>query len=265
MELITPGSLDWSRTSQDYAAYRPGYTDTHFDLLADLGVGLSGQHILDLGCGTGALSLPFARRGALVTAVDLAAGQVAAAQARARLDGLDIHFEVGAVEEFAETLGEATFDCVTASMCWGYFDRVRLVPYLYRLLKAEGLLMISSTSWIDDGDNVIAQATNELLARHNPLYAKRGSHAQCVPQPEWAQGLFRLRTWHRYIVNHLFTQEAWRGRLRASKWVGAGLPEVRLQAFDAELAALLARIAPAEFYIPHQVRVEIFDLSPGNC
>jgi 2-polyprenyl-3-methyl-5-hydroxy-6-metoxy-1,4-benzoquinol methylase len=261
VDSVVPGSLDWSRTSRDYAAYRPGYTDAHFALLAQLGVGLPGQRVLDLGCGTGALALPFARRGAQVTGVDMAPGQIAAAQALAGLGGLSLSFHAAEVEAFAEAVAANAFDVVSASMCWGYFDTVRLVPALHRVLCQTGLLLISSTTWALEATDPIAAASHALLAQHNPLYAQHRRNRGVIAEPAWAGGWFSLRTWHRYTLKHVFTQASWRGRLRASKWVGAGMSEEAADAFDGALADVLQKIAPPEFLMPHRVCIEIYEKS----
>jgi len=75
--------FDWGKTSQDYAAYRSGYPELFYEVLAALGIGRPGQRILDLGTGTGVLARAFAKRGAAVTGVDIAANQTAAAKALA--------------------------------------------------------------------------------------------------------------------------------------------------------------------------------------
>jgi 2-polyprenyl-3-methyl-5-hydroxy-6-metoxy-1,4-benzoquinol methylase len=56
-------------------------------VLAALGIGQPGQRILDLGTGTGVLARAFAKRGAVVTGVDIAANQIAAAAALAAQGG----------------------------------------------------------------------------------------------------------------------------------------------------------------------------------
>jgi SAM-dependent methyltransferase len=59
--------FDWGKTSQDYAAYRSGYPESFYEVLAALGIGKPGQRILDLGTGTGVLARAFAQRGSVVT------------------------------------------------------------------------------------------------------------------------------------------------------------------------------------------------------
>lgn len=62
-------------------------------LMALLGL-KPGARVLDQCCGNGRLSLPLARLGFEVLGVDLAAGYIAKAEARARAEGLRVRFEV---------------------------------------------------------------------------------------------------------------------------------------------------------------------------
>ena len=77
---VNRGTLNWDQTSEDYSKYRPGYPDSYFLLLQELGIGLKNQDILDIGMGTGALALPFAKQEAQVTGVDISRGQIEAAK-----------------------------------------------------------------------------------------------------------------------------------------------------------------------------------------
>jgi len=47
--------FDWGRTSENYAKYRDIYPTSFYAKLRELGIGLPGQHVLDLGTGTGVL------------------------------------------------------------------------------------------------------------------------------------------------------------------------------------------------------------------
>jgi 2-polyprenyl-6-hydroxyphenyl methylase/3-demethylubiquinone-9 3-methyltransferase len=71
---------------------------------------LAGRRVLDVGCGAGLLCEPLARLGAVVTGIDAAAENVAAARAHAALSGLTIDYRAGGIEALA---GE-TFDLVTS-------------------------------------------------------------------------------------------------------------------------------------------------------
>lgn len=248
-------TLAWDATSRDYLQYRPGYPPEFFALLQRLGVGLPGQDILDLGAGTGALSIPFALRKARVTATDISAGQIEAAREDARLKGVDITFKVAPSEETG--LPDHAFDVISASMCWGYFDLNRMLVEVPRLLRRPGKLLLSSLVWIR-GEDPVAKHSEALVLKYNPDTA-RSFNRKDDSFPEWAKAHFHLKTYHSFTARLPFTRESWRGRLRASKFILAALSAEQAAAFDLEHAALLADVAPDRFEIPHTIRLQIFE------
>lgn len=250
-------NLNWSATSRDYLRYRPGYPKEFFTLLRRLGVGSARQDILDLGSGTGALAVPFARQGARVTAVDPSEGQLRAAKIAARKYGVKIKFKVASAEKTG--LPDHSFDAITASMCWTYFDVKRMKMEIPRLLRSGGLLMVSTLIWERQERGVVAE-THELIARHNAEVRgwrhRRNPEAEIVP--DWSKNWLRLKTFHEFLVDVPFSRESWRGRIRACRWIGAALSGAQTETFDGEHASLLERIAPAKFLIPHRITIRIF-------
>jgi len=57
-----------------------------------------GRSVCDLGCGTGSLAIPLAKRGASVEASDISAAMVSEASARAETEGVKINFETSDME-----------------------------------------------------------------------------------------------------------------------------------------------------------------------
>lgn len=57
-----------------------------------------GEKVLDVACGSGQTAIPCARRGAIVTGIDIAQNTIEAARERAELDGVQVHFETGDAE-----------------------------------------------------------------------------------------------------------------------------------------------------------------------
>jgi len=88
------------------ATVRAGRDDMRATLLSYLPSELSGKTLLDAGCGTGALSVEAAKRGAAVTAIDLSPTLVKLGGERlpARLGGGSIDFRVG--DMFDPALGK---------------------------------------------------------------------------------------------------------------------------------------------------------------
>jgi magnesium-protoporphyrin O-methyltransferase len=108
----------WSRLTTDApvgrirATVRAGRDEMRRTILDWLPDDLEGRRLLDAGCGTGALAVEAARRGAHVTAVDLSPTLIGLARERTprHLGGGRVHFVVG--DMLAPTLGR--FDHVVA-------------------------------------------------------------------------------------------------------------------------------------------------------
>jgi len=257
-----PGrTIDWSLASADYARHRPCPPPAFFDRLAALGIGRKGQRILDLATGTGLLAREFARRGAAVCGIDIAPGQIAAARVLAAGEGLACDFAVARAE--AIPFPAARFDAATANQCWLYFDADRALAELGRVLAPGGLLAVSHFSWLPRA-SAIARASEALVLAHNPAWRGGDWSGSVPPVPDWAAargyapvGMFC------FDADIAFTAESWRGRMRACRGVGATLDAGAVAAFDAEHAALLARIAPAEFPIPHRMDAHVFRIGRG--
>ncbi|MBI1246026.1 MAG: methyltransferase domain-containing protein [Alphaproteobacteria bacterium] len=254
-----PGrSIDWSRTSGDYAQHRPGPPQEFFLRLAALGVGLPGQRILDLATGTGLLARQFARQNSRVAGIDIASGQIDAARRLAAEEGLDARFEVAPAE--AIPFAPHSFDAATANQCWLYFDPDRTLAELRRVLVPGGVLVTSHFSWLPRV-NAIAAASEALVLKFNPAWTGGDWPGTVPPVPAWAaaRGL-DLRAMFWFDAPIRFTAESWRGRMRACRGVGATLDESRVAEFDAAHADLLARTAPPEFEIVHRIDAHIFGI-----
>jgi magnesium-protoporphyrin O-methyltransferase len=93
----------WARLTSDApvsrirATVRAGRAEMRSTLLSMLPMDLSDRRILDAGCGTGALALEMARRGATVVAIDLSPNLVELARQRLRVDVEEgqVHFLTG--------------------------------------------------------------------------------------------------------------------------------------------------------------------------
>lgn len=240
-------TIDWGRTSTDYAAWRPNYPDEFYDRLTAMGIGVSGQRILDLGTGVGFLAIRFARQGAIVTGIDVAEGQIRQARESARQLGLDIEFRVAPAEETG--LPDGAFDAITASQCWLYFDRRRAIPEVTRLLTPGGVLMLSHLCWLPREDE-IARRSEELVLQFNPDWSAADWSGEI---PASVQGNFEKVDGFVFDVRLPFTRQRWRGRIRACRGVGAALSEAEVAAFDAAHADLLERTTPPEFTILHRI------------
>ena len=257
-EVIYNGrKIDWGKTSADYGLYRPGYPDSFYDKIAAFRISLKGQCILDLGTGTGVLARSFAKRGCQVTGVDISKNQISMAEKLANEEGLDINFFVSAAE--FSNLPDKSFDVITASNCWLYFDKSIMIPEVVRLLDSEGFLMKCSIVWLPY-ENMIAQKTEELILRYNPKWTGGGFEPEIQVEPDWSLNEFQLTSVHMYRVPVEFTGESWRGRIRACRGIGASLSENEITEFDTEHTKLLKNIADKKFDIIHLVWFHLFQV-----
>ncbi len=247
-------SIDWSRTSADYAVHRPGPPESFFLRLSALGIGAPGQRILDLGTGTGLLARQFARQGARVTGIDIAEGQIEAARRLAAEEGLQVSFAVTPAEASGQP--DAAFDAITATQCWLYFDKARMIPEVRRLLAPGGVLATSHFSWLPRLSPIASQS-EALVLKYNPDWSGADWHRTIPPMPEWAAADFALAAMFWYDEEVPFTRESWRGRIRACRGIGATLDEAAVHRFDAEHEALLASIAAPSFTIRHRIDAHI--------
>ena len=68
--------FDWGRTSADYARYRDIYPPEFYRMVLDRGLCQDGQHVLDLGTGTGVLPRNMIRYDATWVGTDISAEQI---------------------------------------------------------------------------------------------------------------------------------------------------------------------------------------------
>ncbi len=251
----TGRSIDWSKTSSDYRAHRPGPPPSFYERLRALGVGLNGQHILDLGTGTGLLARQFARQGCIAFGTDIADNQIAEATQLAVNEGLDADFQVASSEK--QPYPDHSFDCITAMQCWLYFPREATIAEVKRLLKPNGVLMTSHFSWLPRVSE-IAAASEALVLKFNPQWGGK-DYAGQVPLDGYKMNAdFVSKAMFWYDEEIPFTRESWRGRMRACRGTGATLAPDELALFDAEHEALIEKIAPPEFTIPHRLDAHFY-------
>ncbi len=196
--------------------------------------------MVDLGTGTGAVALPLARRGHDVIGVDVAEAQLREA---ARTAGdLPVRWVCAPAE--ATGLPSGQTDVVVAGQCWHWLERPRAATEAMRLLRPGGDMLIAHLDWLPQKGNVV-EATVELLEA-------QGARAPAFMDlqvrsfyPHWPDDLFEagfvdVETFS-FDVALSYRRDDWRGRIRASAWLGASRSEADVARTDAALEALLLR------------------------
>ncbi len=248
--------IDWGKTSEEYAKYRPGPPESFYKTLVAEGIGLKNQSVLDLGTGTGVLARQFAKQGSVVTGLDISENQIKMAEALAKKDSVNATFIVSDANQIS--LKDRSFDVVTANQCWLYFDKLKSIPEVKRLLKNGGIFSTSHFCWLPFQDKV-AGKTEELILKHNPAWTAGGYTGDIPELPKWAVGQFKTRKLIIYDEPIKFTVETWKGRMKACRGVGVVMNADELAKFENELEDLLAGLVGEEFDVLHRIDAHIFE------
>jgi 2-polyprenyl-3-methyl-5-hydroxy-6-metoxy-1,4-benzoquinol methylase len=123
-----------------YDATRPGYPVELIDEVCRAAGLRPGAQVLEIGCGTGQLTRQLAGRGYRLTAIDLGASMVAAAERN--VADPRVRFEVCAFEEFA---GAGPFDLIVSATAFHWVDPSIGLVKCAQLLRPGGWLALLST------------------------------------------------------------------------------------------------------------------------
>lgn len=148
-------------TDGDYGIIARGMEQRATELLDAVPIA-AGERVLDVACGTGQWTIPAARRGAVVTGVDIAENWLEQARQRAAAEGVDVRLDVGDAEELLYEDG--AFDLVLSLIGAMFAPRPeRVAAELLRVCRPGGRIVMSN--WTPEG---FVGAMFKLVARHVP-------------------------------------------------------------------------------------------------
>ncbi|MHC1572714.1 MAG: class I SAM-dependent methyltransferase [Methanosarcinales archaeon] len=109
-------------------------------------IGAEKLNVLDVGCGTGTISLLLSEIGHIVTGIDISEGMLQKAKEKANILNLSINFRIGDAENLP--FEDESFDVViNRHLLWTLPDPERAIFEWRRVLKSEGKLIIIDGSW----------------------------------------------------------------------------------------------------------------------
>lgn len=245
-------AFDWGKASKDYAKYRDIYPEKFYENIMSCGIGTEGQKVLDLGTGTGVLPRNLYRWGASFIGADISENQIAEARRLACENGMDIEFIVSSAEEI--DFPDGSFDAVTASQCYMYFDMNIVLPKLHRVLKDDGHFCILFTAWLPE-ESDIARRSEELILKYNPYWTGGNLKRNPLELPPLLYQYFDVEKDVIYDISIPFTRESWNGRIKACRGIGASsMTAEEILSFEKELMEYLNTVNET-FEIPHYVNL----------
>jgi SAM-dependent methyltransferase len=149
--MTTPGSnlrATFDTAAERYARARPGYPEALFDDLVDLARLEPGARVLEIGCGTGQATLPLARRGFRIVAVELGASLAAVARRQLAAFPL-VDVNVAAFEDWP--LPAEPFDLLLAATAFHWIDPQLRISKTAAALRPGGSLAVITTEHVAGG------------------------------------------------------------------------------------------------------------------
>jgi ubiquinone/menaquinone biosynthesis C-methylase UbiE len=214
-----------------YDNARPGYpADLVRDLIELAAVG-PGRRVLEIGCGTGQLTVSLAQGGASLVAVEL--GAKLAAIARQKLSSF-AEVEVCNADFDGWPLPAEPFDLVVAATAFHWLNPATRVEKCARALRPGGMLAIIDTHWgIGSSRDAFSQEGQACYARWDPSHQPGFVLPTLSDLPEARDDLaasasFEQAQLRRYSVERQHSAEAYRDLLRTFSDVRSLSEENRL-------------------------------------
>ena len=202
----------WARLTSDApvsrirASVRAGRDRMRSNILAALGDDLQGRRILDAGCGTGAMALELAQRGADVLAVDLSSQLIALAKERAAQERMNKeqkakeHVNEEHVNKEHKAKEHRTREVRTGNILWvagdmldasfGHFDHVVAMD---SLIHYDADDMANAVQRLSDRTRLSLHLS---FAPRTPMLALMHAVGRCLPRADRAPSIVPLAAEH---------------------------------------------------------------------
>jgi len=223
-----------------YDRYRPGYPSAVLaDVFASANIG-AGSRVLEIGCGTGQLSVPLAEHGMELVAIEL--GPSLAAIARLNLSGFsNARVETASFEEWP--VPPEAFDAVVCATAFHWLDPDVRFAKSAQALRAGGALAIVHTHQVSGGTEGFSPDSQKYYVKwglsNDPFFEPTApADAPTMYAELDHRSEFVCVQRHRFEAPVRFTSESYVGLLGTDSLILA-LDETSRNGFLADIAQLI--------------------------
>ena len=165
--------LTFNRVASLYDEVRPGYPDELIeDVIALSGISSDGK-ILEVGCGTGQATRPFAERGYDMLCLDIGAELIEIAKKELHQLG-NIAFSVCSFEDWSP---DCSFDLIISSTAFHWVDPAVRYVKAAEVLSETGALAVFSNTHIRKDEGFFADV-QDVYRRHVPEWCQPSENAK---------------------------------------------------------------------------------------
>lgn len=249
---MTQESTSFDQIAQLYDAARGGYPAALIDYIIKCsGVAAMDGRVLDIGCGTGQATLPFAERGFSVLGMDISddmvhvAGEKCSAYPNTR-------FVVSSFED-AE-IPNGSIDIIVSGMAWHWVAPDGRHEKAHRILKPSGTLALFWSYQDKEASALVRDVSMVLDCYGGPNRGPAGSRVREIADD--VRDELRQRPWwsfielRRYQEDVSFTRQRYLDLVLSYGWVQV-LPEDKRDEMMHDIAELLQE-QPEHFIVPYK-------------
>jgi ubiquinone/menaquinone biosynthesis C-methylase UbiE len=172
--------------------------------------------ILDIGCGTGKSTLPFAKLGYTIKGIDRSENMIGEAKKASR-KYKNASYRIGSFENMK--ISDNSFDVVLAGTAFHWLNPEIRCKKIHSVLKKDGHLVIFWSAWANDQSDFLKRM-RELYVQNAPNYPQDygNSEKKFLPELE-ASKLFEKPHFKVILEQEKYTKEKMLNLINSYSWV----------------------------------------------
>lgn len=217
--------IDFGKVAKSYAQSRNDIPITLMDSLLIRNITFQGKKVVDVACGTGVLTRKIAMRRAKVEGIDSSEKLLQYAKAMNAKKNFSIPYHLGTAEDTG--LLDSEYEIVTVMRAWHWFDRVKALLEIKRILKANGWFIVIDTGFMIGSP--VVEKTMDVLKKYvegglQPAGAKADARQRINGFPiewfeEWSSNGFEVKDFFKLNYKVSFTKKKWIERIESVSWL----------------------------------------------